>query len=641
MISLKSLKAASPLVLAMLIAACGGGGGGGGGSSVANPTPAPPPPPPPPDPSASAVHLNQVGFQPMSAKSAIVVTNETGALDWSLLDAGGTEVMSGQTSVFGRNAGSDENVHQIDFSSYVTPGTGYHIEVLDAESHPFDIDAAVYTQMKFDALAFYYHQRSGIAIEEQYVGAELARPIAHSPDAGPCYGPLDFRGNDWGGCGYTLDVTKGWYDAGDHGKYVVNSGISVWTLMNYYEQVQGKPAAKAAFDGWSLQIPENGNGVHDLLDEIRWNLEFMLAMQVPDGTTLTLPLGNQYGSENSLTFTAVDASGMVHHKFHDEYWTGIPTAPHEDPADRFLSYPSTAATLNLAATAAQCARIWETIDPAFSARCLSAAEKAYAAAERVPDALAYDVIDGGGGGYGDNNLADEFYWAAAELFVTTGDAAYDSDMRASSLFLYAPEGNPSASGDISWGSVHALGTISLAVVPSTLPAGDVDAARQAIIDSADAYAAQTAGEGYRIAFGRGYTWGSNSDIGNRAIILALAADFTGDDAYREEVVNLVDYLLGRNPLDQSYISGYGERPMVNPHHRFWAHSVNASYPEPPAGVVAGGSNSQSPADPVAQALAASCHPQTCYVDDIDAYSLNEVTINWNAPFFWVTAWLDE
>jgi len=641
MISLKSLRAASPVVLALFIAACGGGGGGGGGSTVTNPTPPPAPPPPPPDPTASAVHLNQVGFQPDSAKAAIVVTDETGALDWSLVDSGGAEVMSGQTTVFGRNAGSDENVHQIDFSSYATPGTGYRIEVLDAESHPFDIDAGVYSQMKFDALAFYYHQRSGIAIEEQYVGADHARPIAHNPDAGPCYGPLDYRGNDWGGCGYTLDVTRGWYDAGDHGKYVVNSGISVWTLMNYYEQVQGKPAAKAAFDGWSLQIPEKSNGVHDLLDEIRWNLEFMLAMQVPDGTTLTLPLGNQYNNQDSLAFTAVDASGMVHHKFHDEFWTGIPTAPHEDPADRFLSYPSTAATLNLAATAAQCARIWETIDPAFSARCLTAAEKAYAAAQRVPYALAYDVIDGGGGGYGDSNLGDEFYWAAAELFVTTGDTAYDSDMRASPLFLYAPEGNASASGDISWGSVHALGTISLAVVPSTLPAGDVDAARQAIIDSADAYAAQTANEGYRIAFSRGYTWGSNSDVGNRAMILALAADFTGDDAYREEVVNLVDYLLGRNPLDQSYISGYGENPMVNPHHRFWAHGVDSAYPEPPAGVVAGGSNSQSPADPVAQSLSATCHPQTCYADDIDAYSLNEVTINWNAPFFWVTAWLDE
>jgi endoglucanase len=124
-------------------------------------------------------------------------------------------------------------------------------------------------------------------------------------------------------------------------------------------------------------------------------------------------------------------------------------------------------------------------------------------------------------------------------------------------------------------------------------------------------------------------------------VLALAFDLSGDERYRQGVVNAMDYLLGRNPLNKSYVSGHGENPLTNPHHRFWAHSADPSFPGPPPGALAGGSNFGTPADSVAAAIYATCMPQTCYRDDIDAYSLNEVAINWNAPLFWITAFLDE
>ena len=136
-------------------------------------------------------------------------------------------------------------------------------------------------------------------------------------------------------------------------------------------------------------------------------------------------------------------------------------------------------------------------------------------------------------------------------------------------------------------------------------------------------------------------WGSNAALANRAIVLALAYDYARDAAYLEHVVNVMDYLLGRNPLDRSYISGYGERPMQHPHHRFWAHSLDPALPPPPPGVLAGGANNQRPAEDVARRIHAQCQPQTCYVDEIGAFSLNEVAINWNAPLFWIAAFLDE
>ena len=103
----------------------------------------------------------------------------------------------------------------------------------------------------------------------------------------------------------------------------------------------------------------------------------------------------------------------------------------------------------------------------------------------------------------------------------------------------------------------------------------------------------------------------------------------------------MNYVLGRNPLDKSYVSGYGERPLQNPHHRFWAHQANATFPSPPPGVLSGGPNSGLQ-DPYVQAAGlAGCAPQKCYVDNIEAWSANEEAINWNAPLAWVAAFLDE
>ncbi|MEL3916502.1 glycoside hydrolase family 9 protein [Aeromonas caviae] len=589
------------------------------------------------------VRVNQVGYLSKALKRATIATDSKDSLPWTLRNAQGETIAEGKTTPFGLNAASGENVQIADFSQVTTPGTGLVLEVAGQKSHPFSIGDDIYHTMKFDALSFFYQQRSGIDIEAKYVQRpDLARPAGHKPENVTCFNKQDAKGNQWPGCDFTLDVTGGWYDAGDQGKYVVNGGISVWTLMNLYEREQlAKEGDKSAFADGKVKIPEQHNGYNDLLDESRWMMEFFLAMQVPEGKKAWVPVGDQSKQLDSLKLTEIDASGMVFHKVADEAWTGMPLPPHKDPQPRFLSHPSTAATLNLAATAAQSARVWKDLDPAFAQRSLQAAERAWKAANRHPDVYAYDNFVGSGP-YDDTNLKDEFYWAAAELFATTGKAEYKQAVQQSPLYLAAPKGDRSASGDLYWQDLSSAGTITLAMVPNKLGKQEVEKARAAIIAAADGYQKSVVTEGYLIPYqATEYPWGSNSNLMNRSIFLGLAHDFTGERKYLQAMSDAMDYVLGRNPLDQSYVSGYGSRPLKNPHHRFWAHPIDPASPLVPPGVLSGGPNSINFSDPVASTLKGKCTGQTCWKDEIGAWTLNEVTVNWNAPFFWTVSVLDE
>ncbi len=577
----------------------------------------------------SPVRVNQVGYFPKSAKYAVVVHASETPLEWRLLDRDGAELSQGETIPFGEDKDSGDKVHVIDFSGYDQPGRGLVLEVESDQSAPFNIGTDLYRQMRKDALAYFYHNRSGIEIKEEYVGKpEWARPPGHLSDKKVPCAPKT--------CDYSLNVSGGWYDAGDHGKYVVNGGISVWTIMNMWERAKylekDEPKVAEAFGDNRLRIPERGNRVPDLLDEARWEMEFMLKMQVPEGKP---------------------NAGMAHHKIHDENWTALgmvaPTDTQEIRMLRYLRPPSTAATLNLAATAAQAARIFKPYDPAFAKKCKQAAQVAWNAAAKYSNVYAPKTDTNGGGPYDDQDVTDEFYWAAAELYITTGKAAYLKYLRKLKHFKSLPSLATGEGGGVpnsmTWQQVGALGTISLATVPSGVGAGVVKQLRQQIIHQADKYLGLISNQGYRMpleaATDGTYPWGSNSFVLNNMVILALAHDFTQQEKYRAAVIDGMNYLLGVNAMGQSYVSGYGTRPLQNPHHRFWANQVDAKFPKAPPGCVSGGPNSGLQDPYVKAAGLKGCKPQKCFIDHIESWSTNEITINWNAPFAWLTAWLDE
>ncbi|WP_030323127.1 glycoside hydrolase family 9 protein [Streptomyces sp. NRRL B-3229] len=549
------------------------------------------------------VRVNQVAYLPAGPKNATLVTDATTKLPWQLRNASGAVVAHGSTVPRGVDASSGQNVHSIDFGAYRKKGTGFTLVADGETSRPFDIGTAAYEQLRLDAAKYYYTQRSGIAISDD-LRPGYGRPAGHvnvAPNQGDKNVPCQP-----GVCDYTLDVSGGWYDAGDHGKYVVNGGISTWELLSTYErELLARTGEPGKLGDGSLAIPESGNKVPDILDEARWELEFLLKMQVPDGKPL---------------------AGMAHHKIHDEQWTGLPLLPSDDPQKRELHPPSTAATLNLAAAAAQAARLYKPYDKAFAAKALTAARKAWAAALAHPDVYASESDGTGGGTYADNNVTDEFYWAAAELYLTTGEKTFQDYVLASPVHtadIFVPVG-------YDWARTAAAARLDLATVPSKLPGRDK--VRQSVVKGADRYLATLKAQPYGLPYapeGNLYDWGSNHQILHNGIVIATAYDITGASKYRDGALQGIDYIFGRNALNMSYVTGYGEVNSHNQHARWYAHQLDPNMPNPPKGTLAGGPNSGIQ-DPYAQSKLQGCVGQFCYIDDIQSWSTNEHTINWNS-----------
>ena len=574
---------------------------------------------------------NQIGYFSDRAKKATLLSDDDDPVEFTVTD-GSDNLYTGTSTVFGYDEDSDDYVHVLDFSDLKdVDGSVYITAENGAESREFHISDDInstYSSMLHDALNYFYQNRSGINIEEQYITSgdksALARSAGHTTDNAEIEQVWGYNGSSG-----TVDVTGGWYDAGDHGKYVVNGGFSLWMMQNQYETALKYGYADAYADG-TMSIPENNNGNPDLLDEARWEMEWMFKMIVDSG----------------------EYEGMAYHKAHDEKWTALGIAPADDEMKRIVKPPTTAATLNLAACAAQAYRLWKDIDPDFAEQCLEAAENAYKAAKKHPDMLAPLDESIGGGAYGDTDVDDEFYWAACELFLATGDDSYYEDAEDSDFFLKLPVslgGGESVDtvGSFDWGNTAALGTFSFALNEDSINSKDYKKAIDNILSAADHYIELEENQGYGLPYGqstlsyndkdKGYIWGSNSFVLDNSVVMAYAYLLSGDDSYMDGVLGGVDYILGRNAMDYSYVTGYGTHAIEFPHHRYWANQIDAGFPKAPNGVLSGGPNSGMQ-DPWVQGSGwkkGEIAPQKCYLDHIEAWSVNECTINWNASLAWV------
>lgn len=578
---------------------------------------------------------NQVGYFTDRAKKATFLCTDKDGVDFEIKDSSGSSVYSGKSEYFGYDADSDDTVHIIDFSDFNDNGTFYIEAENGAVSREFTIGGSeVYSSMLYDALNYFYQNRSGIAIESQYITSgdadALAREAGHPTDMAEIQQTWGYTGSSG-----TIDVTGGWYDAGDHGKYVVNGGFSLWLMQNQYETALRYGFEDVYADG-TMAIPENSNGNPDLLDEARWQMEWMLKMIVDSG----------------------EYQNMVYHKAHDEKWTALGIAPADDEMKRIIKPPSTAATLNLVAAAAQAARLWEGIDDDFAKQCLDAAEKCYEAAKKHPAMYAPMDESVGGGAYGDDDVTDEFYWAACELYITTGDKSYYSDMQGSEFFLELPtslDGGESVGtvGSFDWGHTASMGTMSIALNSDKFDKADAEKVQENIVAASEHYINLENNQGYGLPYGQsqisyndsdtGYIWGSNSFVTDNSIVMAYAYLLTEDTKHLDGVISGIDYILGRNAVDYSYVTGYGSHAYENPHHRYWSNQVDELFPKAPCGVLSGGPNSGMQ-DPWVQGSGwkkGEIAPQKCYLDHIEAWSVNECTINWNASLAWLVSFVAE
>jgi endoglucanase len=543
----------------------------------------------------AAIKLNQLGFLPASQKLAVVSDAGARQDSFSVVDAAsGKTVLEGKLGAATIWDASGETVRVADFSTVRTPGT-YKLRVNgQADSASFPVAADAYRALDAAAIKAYYYQRASIAIEPRYAGA-WARPLAH-PDTQVLV--HESAASKERPAGTVISSPKGWYDAGDYNKYIVNSGISTYTLLAAYEDFP------QFFDGLALNIPESGNGLPDLLNEALWNLEWMATMQDP----------NDGGVYHKLTNKQFDAFIM----------------PDKATAPRYVVQKSTAATLDFAAVMAVASRVLAPFDkeaPGRSQRYLAQAEKAWAWAAAHPDAVYKQPADIKTGDYGDNKLDDEFSWAATELLIATGKDAY----RARAMAAGSPRGL--APG---WADVRQLGWISLVQQREHLPKGvDASEARRQILAAADTLLARAQSSPYRISMATNeFNWGSNSGILNEAMMLVQAYRLTDRADYLHAAQSALDYVVGRNGPGRSFVTGFGSPSPLHPHHR---PSESDGVAAPVPGWMVGGPN------PGQQDLAGcklpypSKLPALSYLDDVCSYASGEVAINWNAPLVYVTA----
>ena len=548
------------------------------------------------DPVASSVHLNQLGYLPGAQKLAVLPDSKSNS--FNIIDTRtGKAVLEGKQGSGAVWAPSGERVRVADFSTITTPGEYLLRAEGFADSDPFRIHSDAYLALGSAALKAFYFNRASTALLPEHAGA-YARAAGHPDDRVKVHASAASAARPEG---TLLSAPKGWYDAGDYNKYIVNSGISTYTLLAAYEHFP------EYFRRHDTGIPESGDAVPDILDEVMWNLEWMLDMQDPgDG-----------GVYHKLTNLRFDGSVM----------------PGRATAERYVVQKGSAATLDFAAVMAMAARLYadhEQHFPGAPARMRAAAESAWRWAQANPSVEYIQPPDVHTGGYGDRAFDDEFAWAAAELYLLTGDRAY---LRAFEQYA----GDP---GVPSWSRVGSLGWISLAHHLDRLPEGNV---RVRVADGIDALASRLATQWqaspWRVAMRESdFVWGSNAVVLNQAMMLLQGYRLSGNPGYLAAAQSQLDYVLGRNPLGVSYVTGQGLRTPMHIHHR---PSQADGISEPVPGWLSGGPNPGQQDQKDCPVAYASKLPAKSWLDHECSYASNEIAINWNAPLVYVATALQE
>lgn len=486
-------------------------------------------------------------------------------------------------------------VYRGDFTSLQVPGLYQIVTSRGDSSAEFGVSDSAYNQVFRKSLKGFYFQRCGTALLSMNAGPYV-HGICHLTD-GLFHATSDSAGR------FHL-ATGGWHDAGDYGKYVVNAGISTGTLLLAWEMFPSR------FEADDLGIPESGNGVPDILDEARYEIEWFLKMQRADGAFW-------------FKVTPAQFEGFI--------------MPQLDNSSRYIYQVSSTATGDAVAVLGRAARLYAPFDTAFSRKCLNAAKRGWQFLYNNPQ-----IIPPGGfknpagtntGEYGDGDDSDERLWAAAELFESTGDSL--CNMYVISQYAFGPV----FTGAMAWPEVSPLALLTyLRSTRSNADATVKAELRTALLNYCAAQVAKRNASGYQVVLARGgYFWGSNSDALNAAILLIAGYAESGNESLAAAAADQLHYVLGVNGFARSYITGIGENPPMQPHHR---PSASDGVAAPVPGLLAGGPNEYG-GDPVLQVLINASTPAAlCYKDTVASYASNEICINWNAPLVFVAGYFN-
>ena len=531
---------------------------------------------------AATAYINQVGYRTSDPKE-FALTEGNG--DIEIVDAAGQTVLKVSPKAASYWNPGAVNVQLVDISELKTPGT-YSIkqggQVLRSD---LKIADKVFEDVAKASLKWYYYQRASMALEETYAG-QWKRAAGHTNATVELHKSTGASG--------TIQSSKGWYDAGDYGRYIVNSGITTYTLLSLYEHFP------EYFNTFKWNIPAEGT-LPDLLAEIKYNLDWMLTMQASDG--------------------------MVYHKLSTLQFPGD-VMPVKDTEKLYVIGKGTAATLDFAGVMAAAYRVYKPFDATYATQCLEAAKKAYAWALQNPKVAFYNPMDVATGSYSDGEFSDEFAFAGMELFISTGDASYKPAIDENKINIVP-----------AWPEMYGLALYG-AATHATEVGADAEKAKSMLLSFANEFVHESS-KGFGVVISNDdFVWGSNAVAGNQGVFLLYAYYITGEQKYYEAAKKVLDYLLGKNPLDMSFLTGFGTKSPMMPHHR---PSTADKITPPIPGMLVGG---PQPGGEDIGSQSWECKdyktgvPATSYIDNRCSYATNEVAINWNAPFAYIASALE-
>lgn len=526
--------------------------------------------------------FNQVGFTTDNFKELALINGTSD--DVEFLDDQGKVVLKVTPPKAENWSFGDKKVSLVDFTELKTPGKYTVRQGKTTSDKKINIADNPFGNLLNASLKFFYYQRASMELEEKYAG-KWKRAAGHIDNKVKIHPQIKEDHPDLDIGKGIISSPKGWYDAGDYGKYMVNSGITTQTLLALYEHYP------EFFKSRKWNIPKDGN-LPDLLAEIKYNLDWMLSMQREDG-----------GVYNKLT--TKQFCGFI--------------MPEKDNAERYAIGLNDGAAFSFAHVMATAYRIYEPFDKTYANKMLTAAKKAYNWAVAHDDYYWSQPSDVGTGQYGNSSGNREL--AKAELWIATNDQAYEMNEN-----FYAYGSSPE------WVNISGFITYEIA----TSSHFDTAIKNNSINElKKEAYQfVKNAGSGIGApAYSK---WGSNSFVANDGIWLLYTYYVTGESKYYETAIKALDYLLGKNTLDKSFVTGYGTNTPMHPHHR---PSEADGVAEPIPGMLVGGpnrgmedsnENSTSPEDGCSESYGDGS-PAGAYNDHVCSYASNEVAINWNAP----------
>ena len=534
------------------------------------------------------IFVNQAGYVPGLVKH-VYSTQQTDS--FFVIEISSGKVFYSGSFVFltSNDPNTGLTVYKGDFSAFSRPGIYLIRSGYGEVSFNFTISDSVFKDVTYKSLKGFYFQRCGEVLPSQFAGV-YSRAACHLNDG--------YYHSTTGKTG-VLAATGGWHDAGDFGKYVVNAGISVGTLLMAYEYFP----SKFSFD--DLNILESGNSVPDILDEVRYELNWLFKMQDVNGGV--------YFKETRQTFEPFEM-------------------PSQDTDIRYIYLISSTATADFAAVMARAARVYSSFDQNFSNKCLAAAKSAWTYLKQNPSIVPaggfHNPVGTSTGEYSDGNDSDERLWAAAELFATTGDAEYNSYFVAhysdQGLFSY----------EMDWQDVNSMAQLTYLFTNQSSADNFVKSNLNISLNNlCSYYLSVTNGNSLNIVLKPGeFYWGSNSEVLNRAVILIMGYSLNNNINYYNSALEQLNYILGINGNNISYVTGTGSRSPMHPHHR---PSASDGIINPVPGLMAGGPDQYLDDDALKNAYNNNTPPELCYLDDQNSYASNEIAINWNAPLVFV------